>query len=156
MKNKLPSQEKNQLRKLGSLRDSLEENNVNEMVRVLVFSRSDYCNSLYVGLSRYLLEKLRRIKNLSARCIYKLNCRVSTSSYHRELHWLPVKSWVEFKNLLHAHNVTHHSNQTPLYINELLERSIKVTGIQYAYNFTPPHARTALGRRSFSYTAAVE
>ena len=72
------------------------------LVHSLVISKIDYCNSLYVGLSNYLLKKLQSVINRSVRLICSLPPRVPTTQYLIELHWLPVKARIEFKICLLA------------------------------------------------------
>ena len=62
--------------------------------------RLHYCNSLYHGPPDYQLHKLQRVLNSSARlvlCAPRL-CHITPLS--RELHWIPVRSRIEFKLLL--------------------------------------------------------
>ena len=61
------------LRKVWSVRDHVETSVLIELIRVLVLSRVDYCNSLYYGLPNFLLAKLQRIMNSAARLIFRLS-----------------------------------------------------------------------------------
>ena len=56
------------LRKVWSIREQVKTSVLIELIRVLVLSRVDYCNSLYYGLPNFLLAKLQRIMN-SAACL---------------------------------------------------------------------------------------
>ena len=67
------------------------------LVHSLVLSRVDYCNSLYVGIPKYLLRKLQSILNRTARMIFAAPPRTPTTSFLVELHWLPIIARIEFK-----------------------------------------------------------
>ena len=62
-----------------------------------MISEIEYRSFLYVHLPKHLLRKLHSVINRSARLIYSLPHQVPTTSYHIELHWLPVKARIEFK-----------------------------------------------------------
>ena len=51
-----------QLRHINSIRNLLSVDAVKTQVCSLVLSRIDYCNSLLVGLPRYLIKKLQGVK----------------------------------------------------------------------------------------------
>ena len=44
------------LRKPHSIRDTVERKSLSELVRLMILSRPDYCNSLYYGLPVYYTE----------------------------------------------------------------------------------------------------
>ena len=82
-----------------AIRKFLDRKCLQVLVHSLVIPKIDYCNSLYVSLSNYVLRKLQSVANRSARLIYSLPPSVPTtsSSYLTELHWLSVKARIEFK-----------------------------------------------------------
>ena len=88
-------------RGLRRIRKYLFKDNTKALVHAFISSRIDYCNSLLYGLLEYELNKLQREQNMCARLI----CNESNKYCHItplivDLHWLPVKCRVEFKNLL--------------------------------------------------------
>ena len=109
------------LRKVWSIRDQVKITVLIELIRVLVLSRLDYCNSLYHGLPNFLLAKLQRIMNSAARVISRLSPSTPTSSYLKQLHWLPIKQRIIFKILLYAHLFVHQPGKLPLYLSELMK-----------------------------------
>ena len=121
-----------------------------------MLSRVDYCNSLYYGLQNFLLVKLQRIMNYAARLIFRLSPSTPTSSYLKQLHWLPIRQRIVFKILLCAHRFVHQPPKLPLYLSELMKRNTMVTSSQYFYNLLVPKFCSNFGRRSFSHAVAVE
>ena len=51
------------LRKNYSIRDTVDRKSLIELVRVMIVSRLNYCNSLYYGLPVNIIQKLQRIIN---------------------------------------------------------------------------------------------
>ena len=96
----------NYLRKVWSLRGQFKTSVLIELIKVLMLSRVDNCNSLYYGLPRFLLAKLQRIMNSAARLIFRLS-PTPTSSYLKQLHCLPIRQRIVFKILLSAHRFIH-------------------------------------------------
>ena len=77
------------LRRINSIRNVLSVDAVKTLVCSLVLSRLDYCNSLLVGLPRYL-KKLQGVQNVAARSILRTPKSEHISSLLQNLHWLPV------------------------------------------------------------------
>ena len=78
----------------------------------------DYCNSLLYGLPSNLLAKLQRVQNAAARLIHWAPrfCHITPLSVH--LHWLDIKSRIDFKIILLTFKAIH--GQAPAYICELV------------------------------------
>ena len=74
------------MRKNYSIRDTVDRKSLIELVRVMILSRLDYCNSLYYGLPVFILQKLQRIMNSACRLIFELSPVSSTAKYFKELH----------------------------------------------------------------------
>ncbi|XP_067668202.1 uncharacterized protein [Haliotis asinina] len=87
------------LKSIGNIRQYLTTAATEALVRALVTSRLDYCNSILSGLSSTLLEKLQKIQNTSARIISKTSKRSRITPVLQDLHWLPVKARTDFKIL---------------------------------------------------------
>ena len=69
----------------------------NTLVSAFVLSRLDYCNSILLGCSNHLLEKLQKVQNSAARLILKAHKRDHVSPLLRTLHWLPIQAHIECK-----------------------------------------------------------
>ena len=89
------------LRRIRVVRHSLTRNALLTLVHAFVCSRLDFCNSVMFGVHSYLLDRLQSILNAAARLILQINKFSSISSAIRdELHWLPVRSRIVFKQCL--------------------------------------------------------
>ena len=75
-------------------------------------SRIDYCNSLLYGVAATNLSKLQRVQNAAVRLVCSLPRHEHITSSFIRLHWLPIKSRINFKIAMlcfkcihgHAHN----------------------------------------------------
>ena len=82
-----------QLHQLWSIRKSLTTETCHTLVRALIISRLDYCNSLLGGIPRYLLDQLEGVLRAAA-CLILQRPRTDhiTDAMHRHLHWLDASS----------------------------------------------------------------
>ena len=94
------------LQKICSIRDTFDRKSLIELVRVMILSRLDYCNSLYYRLPVYNIQKLQRMN--SACLIFRLSPGSSTTNYIKLLLSLPMKQHVLYKFLLFGHRLVHH------------------------------------------------
>ena len=127
------------------------------LVNSLVISSLDYCNSLLYGLPTIHLNKLQRVQNAAARLIS------NTSRFDRitptliNLHWLPVKSRIDFKLLLIVFKALH--GLAPDYLIELINiKSPSNYNIRSNRELLePPSVKTlaTLGVRSFASAAPM-
>ena len=67
------------------------------LVCSLVLSRLDYCNSLLSGCRQYLLDKLQRVQNATARLVCKAKKSDHIHPILETLHWLPVTHRIQYK-----------------------------------------------------------
>ena len=76
----------------------------NEQLKIIVNSiivcKLDYCNSLYYGVNKYLLNQLQLIQNAAAKAIVGLYKFDHLGDTLKELHWLPIIYRIDFKILL--------------------------------------------------------
>ena len=96
------------LRNIYSIRETVDRKSLIELVRVMMLSRPDYCNSLYYGLPVYIIQKLERIMNSACRLIFRLSPGSPTANYIKELHRLPMKQRILYKILLFGYRLVHH------------------------------------------------
>ena len=96
------------------------------LVHALVMSRLDYCNALYTGLPKYLLNRLQSVQNAAARVITKCSRDASISDVCKSLHWLPVEHRVSFKINTLVYKALH--NRTQSYVSDMLVLKEKTVG----------------------------
>ena len=85
------------LQQIRSIRRALSWQALTILVRALVISKVDYCNSVLAGISGHLLDRLQSVLNAAARLIYSANRYDSITPLLRELHWLKVPERIEFR-----------------------------------------------------------
>ena len=100
------------------IRKYLTSESAAALVHAFITSLVDYCDSLYNGLPDYQLHKLQRVLNSSARLVLCAPRSCHVTPLLRELHWLPIRSRIEFKLLLITFKVL--KGLAPLYLSELI------------------------------------
>ena len=144
------------LRKIYSIRDTVDSDVLIELVRNMIISRLDYCNSIHYGLPAILHGKLQRIKNCACRLIFRLSPGTPTSRFIKQLHCLPVQKSGLFKILIFGHRLFHHPQQVPGYLSSLLSRNDKFTRCQNIYSLQILVTKTNFGKRSFIHAIPHE
>lgn len=93
------------LRNIAFVRKYLDDSTMKRLIHNHVISKIDYCNSLYYGLPNYLLRKLQLIMNRAARLIKGQSSRERITPVLVELHWLPVKARIIYKQCIMVYRV---------------------------------------------------
>jgi len=75
------------LRMIRSVRRSLPRHALLAMVRALVVSKVDYCNSVLAGLPVALLQRLQSVLNAAARLVFSVRKSEHITPLLRQLHW---------------------------------------------------------------------
>ena len=88
------------MRNISQVKNCLSQQNLETFVHAFISSHLDYCNIIYLGLSRKLINKLQKLQNAAIRLIFKVRARHPVSSLFRNLHWLNIEQRVVFKVLL--------------------------------------------------------
>jgi hypothetical protein len=104
------------LRRLSGIRASIPENMFLSLVHAFITSRLDFCNSLFYGLPKSRIKKLRNIQNAVAKCVLRGSKLDSSKQALIDLHWLPVLQRITFKTALMAFKVN--SGDAPSYMRE--------------------------------------
>ena len=126
-------------------------------MHAFITSHLDYCNSLLFGISQYQFQRLQRVLNAAARmiCFTPRTARITPVLMH--LHWLPIKSRVDFKIALLVYKAL--NGMAPQYIADLL--SFKPEGNHHLRSDDCPllqipktNAKT-LGDRSLKHAAPL-
>ena len=90
------------------------------LVKQLIISKLDYCNSLYYNLPKKRLKKLQSVLNGGVRFIYNITDRnEDLMPYYKKAHILPVMQRLFFKVCLLCFKVV--NGIAPNYLCELLE-----------------------------------
>ena len=141
------------LRKIGRLRRCLTENALKSLVHGLITSRLDYCNAMLTGLPNNLIHSLQRVQNTAARLITGARRSDHISPILVDLHWLPIRSRIDYKVLVHTFRAI--NGTAPTYLSDMIgmyqpSRPLR-SGDQRL--LVTPRNKTRLGERSF-YCAA--
>ncbi len=103
---------------ISSVRRKLTSDSAKILVQAYVISRLDYCNSLFIGLPKYLLMKLQSVQNAAARVVsgaYKFD---HITPILQSLHWLKIAQRTQYKVSLITFKAL--NGTAPSYIRELL------------------------------------
>src|SRR6218665_1919884 len=94
-----------QLRRLRTIRKAVSVLIFTSIVHAFVCSRSDYCNSLLIGLPKSRLAPLQSVLNAAARLIDRIPRFSHISTFMTEqLHWLPLSTLIHFKIIILVYN----------------------------------------------------
>ncbi|XP_053120143.1 uncharacterized protein LOC128330801 [Hemicordylus capensis] len=143
-----------QLRLICQLCPFLEINDLKTVVHLLVTSRLDFCNALYVGLPLYVVRKLPLVQNAAARLVSGSSRRDHITPLLMEQHWLPIGFRAKYKVLVITYKAL--NGLGPGYLRERLLRyephwllrSLEEVRLQL-----PPTCLVATQRRAFSAAA---
>ena len=144
------------LRNLAFVRKYLNEKAMKMLVHNHVISKLDYCNSLYYGLPNYLLRKLQLMMNRAARLIKGHTRRERITPTLIELHWLPVKARIVYKQCVMVYQALHFN--APSYVKDMLKEFHVSTDIVLRHSnelhrLAEPRFYREAGRRAFSNSA---
>ena len=85
----------------------------------MVFSKLDYCNTLLLGTSGCQLSRLQMIQNTGCRVISNLKKHDLVSNAMKELHWLKVQEWIQYKVLVTMYQCV--NGLAPSFLTNLLD-----------------------------------
>ena len=87
------------IQQIKLIRNILNEDTAHTLVLGLVMSHLDYCNAIFYGLPGVDLKRLQRVQNAAAKLVLNKSCRDSVTKCLFCLHWLPIKSRIDYKIL---------------------------------------------------------
>jgi len=90
------------------------------LIRALILSRLDYCNSLFADSPQSTLHRLQRVQDAAARLLCGASARTHAPPLLKQLHWLPVPSRIQFKLCTLMFDINH--GTAPQYLSELVRR----------------------------------
>ncbi|XP_042341350.1 uncharacterized protein LOC121942262, partial [Plectropomus leopardus] len=144
------------LRNIAKIRHILSQTDAEKLVHAFVTSRLDYCNSLLFGCPNKSLRSLQLVQNAAARVLTRSKKRDHISPVLASLHWLPVKSRIEFKILLLTYKAL--NGQAPSYLSQLIvpyQPSRSLRSENAGLLVVPKISKSRLGTRAFSYHAPL-
>ena len=95
------------MRRIRQVRHLLNPSSLRALVVAFVLGRIDYCNSLYAGCSKTVLQRLQRVQDAAARLVHGASRLETAMPLIRELHWLPVPSRIQHKLSMLMYDVFH-------------------------------------------------
>ena len=107
------------LKRIHKIRKNLDFATSAKIIHAIITSRLDSCNSVLVGLPDNIINKLQVAQNSAARVLTGTKRREHITPVLRELHWLPVRTRVNFKLLCIIHKVLF-SGIAPSYLSDLI------------------------------------
>ena len=143
-----------QLRNISKIRRFINKDACRSLVQAAVTSRLDYANSLLYGVPKYLTDRLQRVQNAAARVVCCISRRDHITPTLVALHWLPVRSRIEYKILLLTFKAMH--DCAPSYICGMItqKRRSRSTRSVLENTLEVPNTRTVrYGDRSFTKAA---
>ena len=92
---------------LRRIRYTLDSTTATTIATALVYSRLDYCNSLYHGLPITQIKRLQHLQNGLARAVTRTPKHSHISPVLKSLHWLKVEQRIHYKIISITHNLLH-------------------------------------------------
>lgn len=127
------------LRCIRQIRRNLTDEATVTGVHALVTSRLDANNALLYGISQGQMSKLQRVQNSAARVLTHTNRRDHITPILKQLHWLTVKTWVEFKLLCIVFKARYHLG--PSYLSDLLVEKSPTQALRSHQDLMKPKTR---------------
>ena len=144
------------LQKLKAMHDTLTEETCKTLFMGLVISHLDYANAILVGLPETDIHKLQHVQNMAAKLILNKDKQDSVTECFKKLHWLPIRTRIQFKILTLTYKCL--NGQVPEYlcdlltVNETNERCLRSSS-QYRRLIVPFVRLHTFAARSFSVSA---
>ena len=142
------------LRAISHVRKYLTTEAAERIIHAFVTSRLDSNNSLLQGTPDYMLDKLQLIQNHAARLIVRKKKSDHITDTLIGLHWLPIKSRIQYKVLLLAYKAQHQA--APVYLADLLQPYLPGRNLrsEHQHRLEQPKSRLKkYGDRAFSVCA---
>ncbi|KAI5620958.1 hypothetical protein C0J50_19451, partial [Silurus asotus] len=138
------------LRNIAKIRNMMTLQDAEKLVHAFVTSRLDYCNALLSGCVSKCINKLQLVQNAAARVLTRSRKYDHISPVLFSLHWLPIKSHIDYKILLLMYKAL--NGLAPQYLSELLcqyDRLRLFRSKGAGYLLVPQIMKTTAGGRSF-------
>ncbi|KAI5619000.1 gastrula zinc finger protein XlCGF28.1-like [Silurus asotus] len=106
------------LRNIAKISNMMLLQDAEKLVHAFVTSRLDYCNALLSGCASKCINKLQLVQNAAARVLTRSRKYNHITPVLISLHWLPIKSRIDYKILLLTYKAL--NGLAPQYLSELL------------------------------------
>jgi hypothetical protein len=124
----------------------------------MVSTRLDYCNSLLYGTTAKNLQRLQVVQNDLARTVLQVSRGSSATCSLKSLHWLPVKTRIDYKIATTVYKLR--SSSTPAYLSELISdyqpsRELRSADKLLLRELEGPVRKLAFSSKAFSISAPI-
>ena len=137
------------LKNIGRIRNILSNKHTEMLVHSVITSKLDYCNSLFINISKSNIFKLQKVQNAAARLIVRGRKRGSMTEVLRQLHWLRVESRIMFKIILMVFKCIY--GQCSSNLVDLIQYKPHQCRPQDHLLLVTRRVKTKYGKRTFSY-----
>ena len=139
--------------RIKAARKNLTRTACNKLVVALVLSHLDYANSILGGLPKSTIDKMQAVQNMAAKITLGKRKYDSATSCLVQLHWLPIRSRIEFKIVSLVHKCLH--GEASPYLTRMIEyKQPGRRGLQSQHDTTrllvPKTSKKTFAARSFS------
>lgn len=134
----------------------LNENSLKTLISSFMFSKLDYCNSLYANLPDDALNKLQRFQNQAAKIVLKKKKSDHVTPLLLYLHWLPVKARIVYKTAVLCHKCIH--KKSPSYLSSLIHLYVPSRSLRSENQMllrVPKKGSKKFAERAFSHFGPV-
>ena len=135
------------LRDIGRVKKYMQRTHLEQLIHAVI-SHLDYCNSLFINVSKDNLFKLQKLQNTAARIILGRRRHESASAALKELHWLNIDARITFKILLLVHKVVRGKCSLKLTYKSFNGRA------EDELKLETPNFKTKYGKRLFEYNGS--
>ena len=104
--------------KIVNIRNFLTTEACHTAVLTAVISHLNYANAIMVGLPEKHITKLQHVWNMAAKVVLKRGRYTSSTDSLQTLHWLPIRSQIDFKIAVLVYKCLH--GEAPEYLQNLL------------------------------------
>ena len=142
------------IRKIGQIRDHLDQRTTEMLIHAFVTSRLDTCNALLCGLPESEVNKVQRVQNIAARIVVKARKHEHITPILSRLHWLPIHQRIRFKILLLVYKIV--NSAAPSYLSDIIMEYVPARNLRSKDSqlLIIPRSNTKYyGQRSFSTLA---
>jgi len=106
------------IRELRCIRPYLDSKTASTITASIVYSKLDYCNSLYYNVPKSQLNRLQQIQNCLVRTVVKAPESFHITPILRSLQWLKINERIEYKLMSLTYKVL--TTSQPDYLHNLI------------------------------------